>query len=250
MAEVAQDTIRVLIGLARETDIYHAQHKTFNHFLETALTSLLLTMCHVGGEHSVSYLPDVLAAMELVRSLSTHSTITRALERKLRGVQHIVRNLRVTAQEQAQQSSQLSSGRSGQENGVLVTPSSRGQPLQSAGSEPRQQYPSGQPPVSEPGLDGGIIGEATISKLSFGQPSRDLGPNTVQQSAYLADGTQQQNNDRTMSLSDRSSQYTDDLSFPADMDLTGLMDLLPNDFFALQFPELGETLRDYDNFMF
>ncbi|KAF7558191.1 hypothetical protein G7Z17_g120 [Cylindrodendrum hubeiense] len=50
MVEIAQDTIRILVGLARTTDIYHAQHRTFNHFLETALSSLLLIMCCAGAE--------------------------------------------------------------------------------------------------------------------------------------------------------------------------------------------------------
>ncbi|KAF5723730.1 fungal specific transcription factor factor domain-containing protein [Fusarium mundagurra] len=40
MIQVARDTIQVLARLARETDIYHAQHKAFNHFLETAFSAV------------------------------------------------------------------------------------------------------------------------------------------------------------------------------------------------------------------
>ncbi|KAF5971724.1 fungal specific transcription factor factor [Fusarium coicis] len=52
MIQVARDTIQVLARLARETDIYHAQHKTFNHFLETSLSSLLLVTCYASPDQS------------------------------------------------------------------------------------------------------------------------------------------------------------------------------------------------------
>ncbi|CAK7231494.1 hypothetical protein SCUCBS95973_007937 [Sporothrix curviconia] len=90
LAAVAQDTIRVLVALARDTDIYHAQHKTFNHFLETALTSLLLSAGTAPSRPFMSYLPDIVDAMSLVQRLSTHSPITKALAMRLRGIQDVV----------------------------------------------------------------------------------------------------------------------------------------------------------------
>lgn len=93
MAEIAQDTIRILVALARDTDIYHAQHRTFNHYLQTALSSLLLAVCCTGDVDTTSCLRDAHAAMELVRRLSTESPITRRLLDKLQHVQDTLRDL-------------------------------------------------------------------------------------------------------------------------------------------------------------
>ncbi|KAL3956978.1 hypothetical protein ACCO45_009824 [Purpureocillium lilacinum] len=94
MAQVAQDTIRVLVGLARDTDIYRAQHRTFNHFLQTALSSLLLAMCCTGDVDMNTCLRDAHDAMDLVKRLSTESPITRRLLDKLQYVQDTLSNLR------------------------------------------------------------------------------------------------------------------------------------------------------------
>ncbi|KAL1895949.1 hypothetical protein Sste5346_005048 [Sporothrix stenoceras] len=101
LALIAQDTIRILVALARDTDIYHAQHKTFNHFLETALTSLLLCAGTTQSTAFMSFLPDVMEAMALVERLSVHSPITRALAMKLRGVQNVVNAFRARVEQQA-----------------------------------------------------------------------------------------------------------------------------------------------------
>ncbi|PHH84707.1 hypothetical protein CDD83_1515 [Cordyceps sp. RAO-2017] len=93
MAEVARDTIQILAGLADETDIYHSQHKTFNHYLETALSCLLLAVFCAQPADGASYLGDARAALDLVRRLSTDSTVSRRLFDKLRRVQDIVDRL-------------------------------------------------------------------------------------------------------------------------------------------------------------
>ena len=90
MAQVAQDTIHVLDTLDRETNIYRAQQRPFNHFLETALTSLLLVICHAG---SYGYIQDIHTAMELINRLAVSSSITRALKERLQGIEEIVTNL-------------------------------------------------------------------------------------------------------------------------------------------------------------
>ncbi|CAK7223893.1 hypothetical protein SEUCBS140593_005387 [Sporothrix eucalyptigena] len=100
LAAVAQDTIRILVALARDTDIYHAQHKTFNHFLETALTSLLLSAGTAPSRPFMSFLPDVVEAMSLVQRLSAHSPITKALAMKLRGIQDVVNAFRARVEGQ------------------------------------------------------------------------------------------------------------------------------------------------------
>jgi hypothetical protein len=104
MAQIAHDTIRVLSLLVQDTDIYHAQHKTFNHFLETALSALLLVMCSgndsnghgpgagisLGPAKTTSYLRSIVEATELVQKLATCSPITRRLRDKLQGIQKFI----------------------------------------------------------------------------------------------------------------------------------------------------------------
>ncbi|PCD39304.1 hypothetical protein FGRA07_00575 [Fusarium graminearum] len=90
MIEVAQATIHVLLAVARETDIYYAQHKTFNHFLETALSSLLLVMCSPEASNYSSCLTDVFMAMEFIGQLAKRSPISEKLKNKLQGIQQLI----------------------------------------------------------------------------------------------------------------------------------------------------------------
>ncbi|GKU08000.1 transcription factor [Fusarium langsethiae] len=90
MIEVAQSTIHVLLLIARETDIYYAQHKTFNHFLETALSSLLLVLCSPAASHHSSCLTDVFMAMDFIRQLAKRSPISERLKNKLQGIQQLI----------------------------------------------------------------------------------------------------------------------------------------------------------------
>ncbi|KAF5254116.1 hypothetical protein FANTH_998 [Fusarium anthophilum] len=94
MIQVARDSIQVLARLARETDIYHAQHKTFNHFLETALSSLLLVTCYANPDQSKSCLPDVVTATQLIHRLARESLITRRLRDKLQSIRKATDELR------------------------------------------------------------------------------------------------------------------------------------------------------------
>lgn len=138
LALIAQDTIRILVALARNTDIYHAQHKTFNHFLETALTSLLLCAGTTQSTAFSSFLPDVMEAMALVQRLSVHSPITRALAMKLRGVQNVVNAFRARVEEQQAAAAQ---SRGDRENNGAV----QGRPsTQAGGSLPAQEIFLGQ----------------------------------------------------------------------------------------------------------
>ncbi|KAH7177178.1 hypothetical protein DER46DRAFT_654434 [Fusarium sp. MPI-SDFR-AT-0072] len=94
MIQVARDSIQVLARLARETDIYHAQHKTFNHFLETALSSLLLVTCYASPYQSKSCLQDVVTATQLIHRLASESLITRRLRDKLQIIRKATDELR------------------------------------------------------------------------------------------------------------------------------------------------------------
>lgn len=84
MIEVAQDTIRVLAKLSQVSNIYHAQQKTFNHFLESALSALLLVTCRSKVLADRSCAADVQLALDVIDHLSTTSSITRRLAEKLK----------------------------------------------------------------------------------------------------------------------------------------------------------------------
>ncbi|KAH8680755.1 hypothetical protein BX600DRAFT_504510 [Xylariales sp. PMI_506] len=90
MLEVARDTIRVLSEVAQTTDVYQAQQKTFNHFLESAISSLLL---FIGSRRTVDELccctEELQMAMDLVRKLATRSSMMRKLRDKLEGFELI-----------------------------------------------------------------------------------------------------------------------------------------------------------------
>ncbi|KAG5776119.1 hypothetical protein H9Q73_010224 [Fusarium xylarioides] len=94
MIQVARDTIQVLAKLSRETDIYNAQHKTFNHFLETALSSLLLVTCYASPDQSKDCLQDVVTATQLIHRLARESPITMRLRDKLQTIRKATDELR------------------------------------------------------------------------------------------------------------------------------------------------------------
>lgn len=84
MVQIAQDTIRVLVKLTQGSNIYHAQQKTFNHFLESALSALLLVTCRskVLGDRTCT--GEVQLALDIIEKLSTSSSITRRLSEKIK----------------------------------------------------------------------------------------------------------------------------------------------------------------------
>ncbi|CAI4217673.1 unnamed protein product [Parascedosporium putredinis] len=83
--DVACDTIRVLVTVVRTSDVYQAQQKTFNHFLESALSSLLLFAGRHRGTVGAPYrhVEELHMAMALVRGLSDKSWMMRKLCDKL-----------------------------------------------------------------------------------------------------------------------------------------------------------------------
>lgn len=81
--EVACDTIRVLVTMARTSDVYQAQQKTFNHFLESALSSILLFVGHRKDAGEPSCSEELHMAMGLVRGLAAKSWMMRKLCDKL-----------------------------------------------------------------------------------------------------------------------------------------------------------------------
>lgn len=267
LAETSQDTIRILIALARETDIYHAQQRTFNHFLETALASLLLLLCYAEAEYRVGYLPDVLAAMELVQHLSVHSPVTRALKQKLHRVQSMIKSFRISNHTSAQASPRSASvgpadqfGEAGM--GRSSHPPSR--PNEMVGTPNSSQLPMSLAPVmndnpsipvfppaaalaemamqSNEGLEGGsgpFTPGSGLQQPSFQLISQMNTPQPYEDGIYAGGGAASMH---SQSASDSTSM----VDFVATHDLSDL----PNDFFTSQFPDLSDIIKDYDNFRF
>ncbi|OAA73297.1 fungal specific transcription factor domain-containing protein [Cordyceps fumosorosea ARSEF 2679] len=263
LAETSQDTIRVLIALARETDIYHAQQRTFNHFLETALASLLLLLCYAEAEYRVGYLPDVLAAMELVQHLSVHSPVTRALKQKLHRVQHMIKAFRVSNHTSAQPSRSGSAVPDqfadrtaeiavGTPTGGAVPPQ---MPVSLAPVLDAQQQPVFPPAAAlaemAMGGGGGGGGDGPFTPVGGGgvQPQQQASfqisqmntPQPYDDGGFVGGGGAGSMHSQ-QSASDSTSM----------MDLVAAHDMgdLPNDFFTSQFTDLGDILKDYDNFRF
>jgi hypothetical protein len=243
MADVAQDTLRILIGLARETTIYHAQHKAFNHFLETALSSLLLIMCCEGAAPTVSCLEDVVAAIELVQQLSTQSPITRRLGDKLQGIQGVVRNIQAQRQQQSLSSSTAptthcsgnpTSTKTGPRdnvddlsNSINISSSTQiaSDPAENT-SQAREKQNSGGPNAPE----------VTQTQTTTTQPSTmDFGAS--HNGSYLE------------SFNPTPGQLDLTASIDSGFDLAQAAQFLDENR-LLQFPELGDILRDYDYFGF
>ncbi|PKK41575.1 hypothetical protein CI102_14569 [Trichoderma harzianum] len=95
LAEVSHDTIRTLVRLADETDIYHAQHKTYNHFLESALSSMLLVLGSINDDaNRASCLQDAFDAVELIQRLSLTSPVSQRLLERLRNIHEAMDSFR------------------------------------------------------------------------------------------------------------------------------------------------------------
>ncbi|KAM3450213.1 hypothetical protein MY3296_006322 [Beauveria thailandica] len=260
LAETSQDTIRILIALARETDIYHAQQRTFNHFLETALASLLLLLCYAEAEYRVGYLPDVLAAMELVQHLSVHSPVTRALKQKLHRVQHMIKSFRVSSHTSAQQSPRSGSvAPAGAAGGDQFADVRHGSHPPAGTPTPNSQMPMSLPPVINDQQPAVFPPAAALAEMAMGGGGSGGGdgPFTpgVQQPSFQINSQMNTPQPYDDSFgggagSMHSQQSASDSTSMMDLVSTHDLSDLPNDFFTSQFTDLGDILKDYDNFRF
>ncbi|KAM3553781.1 hypothetical protein MY1884_006483 [Beauveria asiatica] len=260
LAETSQDTIRILIALARETDIYHAQQRTFNHFLETALASLLLLLCYAEAEYRVGYLPDVLAAMELVQHLSVHSPVTRALKQKLHRVQHMIKSFRVSSHTSAQQSPRSGSvAPAGAAGGDQFADVRHGSHPSAGTPTPNSQMPMSLPPVINDQQPAVFPPAAALAEMAMGGGGSGGGdgPFTpgVQQPSFQINSQMNTPQPYDDSFgggagSMHSQQSASDSTSMMDLVSTHDLSHLPNDFFTSQFTDLGDILKDYDNFRF
>lgn len=83
MVEVACDTIRILSDVTHTCDVYHTQQRTFNHFLETAISSLLMAVACRQDLKDSRCLSGLTMAMDMVKDLASKSSMMRKLRDKL-----------------------------------------------------------------------------------------------------------------------------------------------------------------------
>lgn len=245
MVHVAQDTVRVLVNLARNTDFYHAQHRTFNHFLETALSSLLLVVGWTGPAYgSPPCLADTMAALDLIHQLSQHSHITQRLHQKLQVIQQVVDGLKSQDPEQhrrpkATDDSHLERRPSapagtqfapdarsdGVEGGTEIFPTTQAGPAQIW--QPSNSVEASDPPV-------------TASYPVFGSVAQNVPDTGIVQANDL---TSPHN---MVSISDSSSQLALGSQMSPEMDFPAYL----GDLTEAGFRDLNDILMDYDNFSF
>ncbi|KAJ6442397.1 fungal specific transcription factor [Purpureocillium lavendulum] len=234
MAQVAQDTIRVLVNLARDTDIYRAQHRTFNHFLQTALSSLLLAMCCTDDVDMDTCLRDAHEAMDLVKQLSNESPITRRLLDKLQYVQDTLNNFRP---HHTDAGSQKYPRPSRQAKAKIAQPSG---------------YPDG--PEGQVGLrdQSNATGQSNMMPIAaLTSPPNGLPSPSMPRASFGGDAfagvSPYAPTPSTSSDSFASAQPTFPLGLPQGLEFPDSAQYASGYLTLMRFPELGEILNDYEN---
>jgi hypothetical protein len=87
LVDLAVDSIKVLVELNAEGDIYLRQQVAFNHFLLGALAVLFLAVCHERSLFGLQCKDSFYNAIELVRCLSTHSRASKRLWKSVKALQ-------------------------------------------------------------------------------------------------------------------------------------------------------------------
>ncbi|KAI0859694.1 fungal-specific transcription factor domain-containing protein [Xylaria cubensis] len=93
VVDIAKNSIQVLVNLAETSDIYARQQSTFNYFLLSALSVMLLAVCNAPKIFFNSCHDSFSSAVELVRSFSRESLAGRRLWNSIRGLLPAVRAL-------------------------------------------------------------------------------------------------------------------------------------------------------------
>ncbi|KAI4596761.1 hypothetical protein KJ359_005104 [Pestalotiopsis sp. 9143b] len=86
VVSIAQDTIRILVTLNNTSDIYSNHQVAYNYFLISAISILLLAVCHAPAEFAQNCRQDFSTAINLVRGFSRISLQGRRLWRTIRGL--------------------------------------------------------------------------------------------------------------------------------------------------------------------
>lgn len=273
VAVIARESIRIILNLARSSDIHRHHHRMFNHFIQVALSSLLLTLNTNNQIDAVEFIEDIHDAIELLRRLSSHSPVTLKLVDKLGWVREAVRKLGRTRTERA-----FGNGGQPPETSAVSSPGRHavGKNDLMAGVSSIQHESNGTGDTFRHATDRSTNAWATSTTSDFAQPDHeDLRGANLQQFGHVPqhmesplphlDGTMQNMNlmgpgtlvgnmssnemlygqqaSPMTTLSSQSAHYTNA------QDTTDLQTYLS----VLRYPELGELLHEYafqDNFSF
>ncbi|RFU81704.1 fungal specific transcription factor domain-containing [Trichoderma arundinaceum] len=234
LAEVSHDTIRTLVRLADETDIYHAQHKTYNHFLESALSSMLLVLGSINDDaNRASCLQDAFDAVELIQRLSVTSPVSQRLLERLRNIHEAMDGFRARGSRAASQISSSLDGATSlaqtyspdQSSGFPRLDIEQGQGNLARGSDHALAIPalSGRDVSDRDQQQRGLLGYSLDANQAMGSPSHSY-PQTS--SAGI----------NTLSPEMSHSRRG--------FDMSGTILNLAHDLPFMNFPELGQFLDD------
>lgn len=93
VVEIARDSIQVLVHLNSTTEIYSRQQNAFNYFLLSSLAIIFLAVCHAPEAFSGVCRNSFVEGVELVRTLSRRSVVSRRLWESIRGLLPRLRRL-------------------------------------------------------------------------------------------------------------------------------------------------------------
>ena len=87
--DIAKDTIRILTAMNQTTDLYRTQQVMFNYFLISALAVLFLAGSHAPEQFSGRCRDEFYMALDLVRSMTPNSYVSKRLWRTIKGLKEI-----------------------------------------------------------------------------------------------------------------------------------------------------------------
>ncbi|KAJ4294647.1 hypothetical protein N0V90_008338 [Kalmusia sp. IMI 367209] len=86
VVDIAKDTIQVLVHFNEMCDIYARQQSVYHYYLLSALTVLLLAVCHAPSRFTEASRESFVSAVQLVKGFSRHSTASRRLMKTICGL--------------------------------------------------------------------------------------------------------------------------------------------------------------------
>ena len=86
---IAKETINVIIGVDRISDIYQTQQVCYNYFLVQALAVIFLAVAHAPAIFSNGTRQEFYGAIDLIKGFSVKSHTTRRLWKTVRGLKEL-----------------------------------------------------------------------------------------------------------------------------------------------------------------
>lgn len=93
VVDLAKDTIQVLTQMTQECNFYQSIQVLFNYFLLASLAVLLLAVSHAPNHFNVQVRDEFYMALNLVKSFSSKSTVSKRLWKTIRSLHKIGQKL-------------------------------------------------------------------------------------------------------------------------------------------------------------